>query len=745
MNSKMNTKKTLLASMVGLFAAAGGASSAMAQGDEAATAQGRIDEIIVTANKREQSLQDVAMSVSALTGDTIEKRGLVGMDDYLRTLPGVSMQDRGASQNNIVIRGIASDPQLEDSTAGIYFGETPVTGLGSASSSDKSGSVDIKLVDIERIEVLRGPQGTLYGSGSMGGTVRVIPVSPNLNDVEGKLVTRYSKTGKEGGDNTVLQGVINIPLVEDKLAIRGVAYRFDNSGHIENVAASQPASVAGAVALGGTARDQGDIGTDQYTGFRVMSLWKSTDNLSITLAYTQQEIEQDGVPDMNLLLEDTYQQVRIGTGVSGDKGEFLGNDLDITNLMVEYDLSWGNVTSSSSWINYEAINNADLGGGGLPLFTDNVTTGDVFVEEIRLTSKFDGPLQFLAGIYYEDREKDVFASALFNGNAPFTGLVFSSNTMTSTTQQAFFGELSYQVTKQIMVTAGARFFDYDQQRRSIASSFTEPEILDLEEKEQIYKANITYTPTKDVLLYGQWAEGYRLGRPQTKFDPLLCDTNNDGRIDALGISAPDNVASDTSENFELGIKSSLVDNRVTLNAAIYRINWQGMPISLPVPPPCGGALFLNAGESSSEGIELETQARLTDNLQLELSASYGEAKLTEDAENLGSDGDDLPGSADFNASFALQYTFTLAGFDAFARGDYAYVGEYYDNIAEEGQVSGGYSEVHLKTGITYKAIDVDLFVNNLTNADDITWIDKAFGRAYRLRPRTFGLNIRYSF
>ena len=120
------------------------------------------------------------MAISALSGETIEKRGLVGMDDYLRTLPGVSMQDRGAGQNSIVIRGIGQIPRLKMQQSVVYFGETPIADLGGSGTNGGAGNADIKLVDIERVEVLRGPQGTIYGSGSMGGTVRILPTSPNL-------------------------------------------------------------------------------------------------------------------------------------------------------------------------------------------------------------------------------------------------------------------------------------------------------------------------------------------------------------------------------------------------------------------------------------------------------------------------------------------------------------------------------------------------------------------------------------
>ncbi|MDB4032625.1 TonB-dependent receptor plug domain-containing protein, partial [Porticoccaceae bacterium] len=165
-------RKTLLATMVGIFAA-GGAVGVQAQ-DDGATAQNKIDEIIVTATKRATSLQDTAMAITALSGETIDKRGLVGMADYLSGVPGVTVNDMGAGQNALIIRGLASNPQADDSLAGIYFGETPMTNLLNFGGRS-NGSADIKMVDIDRVEILRGPQGTLYGSSGMSGIVKIIP------------------------------------------------------------------------------------------------------------------------------------------------------------------------------------------------------------------------------------------------------------------------------------------------------------------------------------------------------------------------------------------------------------------------------------------------------------------------------------------------------------------------------------------------------------------------------------------
>ena len=760
MNSKttLTKRKNVLAAMVGLFAAAGGASSAMAQGDDAATAQSRIDEIIVTATKRSQSLQDTAMSISALSSETIEKRGLVGMDDYLRTVPGVSFQDRGAGQNAIVMRGIAVSPQTENEAVGVYFGETPTAGLSNAGGGGGGGNLDIKMVDIERVEVLRGPQGTLYGSGSMGGTVRIIPKAPNLEEIEGSVSGRYSNTGEKGGDNTMVQGVINIPLIDDQLAVRAVAYQFDNSGYVENVAASSDPAVnallGSAKSLGGTGVNRDDIGSDEYTGFRVTTLWKPTDVLDVTLSYTNQEIEQRGIPEVDLTLGE-FEQARLQVRSGGSEG--LSNDVDIINLAANYQTSMGTLTSSTSWIDYNQLTQIDLSFiFGIPADAEGKKSVDNFVQELRFTSDFEGPFQLLAGLYYEDRE----SSRDFNFTSTddplqtspfFARQIFVDNV----TQKAVFGELSYQLTEQLTATVGGRYFDYDQDGpvTSIGlfgDSFT-PNKND--DSGSTYKFNLSYTPSDDVLVFGQWAEGFRLGAPQTSF-PSTCDADGNGLAelpDGSEIAIPDSVAPDELENFELGVKTSLADNRLTLNASVYRINWDGIPVQTTLA--CAFGAIINAGESKSEGVEIEAQFLLSDSLRLDVSASYNDTVLTDDAPGLGAgavDGADLPGSADINLSVGLEYGFTLANADSFVRLDYAYIGEYFSNFTETGQNSGDYNTLSLKFGATFDQFTTDIFINNLTDADDFTWTEGVysqfgFSRAYQLRPRTIGLNLGYHF
>ena len=711
-----------------------------------------IEEVYVTATKRNTSLQDTAMAISALDELAIERRGLTGMDDYLRTLPGVSMQDRGASQNSIVMRGLSADPQEDSSTTGIYFGEALISDLFSASNLGSAGNGDIKLVDIERIEVLRGPQGTLYGSGSMAGTLRIIPNSPNAQHVEGKLALRYSQTAHEGDDNAMIQAVINIPVVENQLAVRAVAYQYENSGYIKNVAASQPvAGIATTTALGGVARDSDDIGNDSYTGFRVAALWHATSNLDVTVSYLQQDIEQEGTPEVNLDLAGQYQQRRINTGPQGSRYEFLENDIDITSLLVEYDFEWGNLTSASSWMGYQSALQTDLshitvffGLPNQPFYSDGASETDLFTEELRFSSKLDGAIQFIVAIYYEDRELKQSSPWLWGGEpAQEPSFQLSDVDVTvDTEQKALFGEISYDISDQLTVTLGGRHFDYDSGEDRTLSFFGIPSVTKtaIEESGQTYKVNLSYVPNESTLVYGEWAEGFRLGSGQAESANCIVE----------GFPTPSQVDSDTSENIELGVKTSVADDRVTLNTALYHVDWEGIPVTVN---PAGACVYIaNAGKAKSQGIELELRARLTDSLQVDLSASYGESTLEENS-SIGSKGDNLPGSADVNASMGIEYLFTLAGYDSFARLDYLYVGEHYNSVNEDEAGSlpaGDFSQVNIKLGVDFSQVAVDLFVNNVTDDNGLTWVDSVNGaigvnRATRIRPRTVGLNVNYQF
>ncbi len=749
-----------------------------------------IEEMIITATKRETRLQDTAGAISLLDSETIEKRGLNSMGDYLSTIPGVTIQDRGAGGNSITMRGLSVSPQTERTAVGVYFGEAPVSGMKNGPFSANS---DLRMVDIERVEVLKGPQGTLYGADSMGGIVRVIPRAPELDQVEASIGAQYSNTGELGGNNYQVRGILNIPLIENRLALRGVVYRFENSGYLENIAGTY--SGDGTVTddqvakYGGVVINEDDVGRDTVDGARLSALWKPVESLTITLSHAWQKIGQIGLREVQLGLPGTFQQTRMQarSNLVDSQGSEVGSeqmseDVNLTSLTLEYDLGWGSVHSVSSLDSRDGLHFSDYSSylNLFPVLGSLINNGDRFTQEFRFSSQFDGPLQLLAGLYFDDYENNYFLANHYNGDPdkaatanadtgfdkwigheqdPYFGFY---DVINSVEQKAIFGELSYEITDRLTATIGMRHYEYDQANYAEGTGYSYRSETPVEQQNdqgrysgETYKANLSWKPAENTLIYAQWAEGFRLGRNlKPKDEEYGCDINGNGAYETMdGGEIPvinGAMEPDTTENYELGFKGTFADNRISLDISLYHIDWEGLPVDIALAKIGCGSYAAAAGKSVAEGVELESRLFLTDALLLNFSASYNDAKLADST--LGEKGDDLPGSADINFSAGLEYGFSLAGYDAFTRFDYSYVGEYGIQLNQKSSYpnAGDYSQIHLKAGVALDNLSIDLFVNNLTNANDITWVDHNsanFGilSGFRLRPRTIGMNISYTF
>jgi iron complex outermembrane receptor protein len=714
-----------------------------------------LEEVIVTAQKRGvQNLQDVAMSAAVISSEVIDLKQLVGMDDYLRTIPSVNFQEYGAGRSSIIIRGISADPQFGGGTTGVYIDEVPLSGLGDFETS----SPDVKLVDVNRVEILRGPQGTLYGSSSMGGTVRIITEEPRLDEFSGSVAGALSYTDKLGSWNYDAQGIVNIPLKQDVFAIRAAAYYFDNSGYYENVAADDPVKTASAEATGGVVRNRDDVGSSTYGGGRITALWVPTDPLSIQLMYFGQKTEQEGNPygDPGF---GKFQQSRY-TRYSTGRGEFNEDDLDVLNLQVEYDFGAMSLLSSTSWNDYRNVEDWDVGrfwtfvyeGEDAPIWLRSTTDTDSFVQEARLASQWDRSVNFLAGVFYEDRRARLSQLLEWDGDPaydPFAGeLLYKGNGDNKTRQLAFFGELYWDISDTLTATAGMRHFDYKKTSVFGGDGFfnggPSTETGTADESGNNYKLNISYRPNEQSLYYAQWSEGFRLGEP-TPGVPDFCDADGDGLVDGLGLPIPTQLNSDGLDAWEIGSKLSFMDNRVEVRAAAFYNQWSDFPITLTAD--CGFFVAYNAGEAETRGVELEGSAQLSEHWRLDFSVGYLKGELTADAPGLGLDGDRLPGSPEYTASLGLQYDFLLHSHSSFIRGDLATVGGYYNNLQQDGPEAGDYTTLNLAGGMQLGHWDLQVFMQNVTNSSAATWISPftEYGSAYRLRPRTTGFSLRYAF
>jgi outer membrane receptor protein involved in Fe transport len=325
-------------------------------------------------------------------------------------------------------------------------------------------------------------------------------------------------------------------------------------------------------------------------------------------------------------------------------------------------------------------------------------------------------------------------------------------------QSAIFGEVSYDFTDQLEFTLGARRFDYEREkeRRARGAFGTADTLIAVEEKGTNLKANLSYQPHDETLVYAQWSEGFRLGDASTFLPDSLCDIDNNDILDGTSTPITDRFESDTLESFELGLKLSAMDNRLQFNAAIYQSDWMDIPLriapgKLDTQPQqtCFDAVVTNAGDARTRGFEIESNYQATENLKINFGGSYINAELISvDVDVPFNVGDRLPSSPEYNLNIGFEYDVYLDGKPSYLIADYAYVGEFYNLVGEEGGVGGGYGQINLSSGFDLnESLSLELFVHNLTDADDIINVGVLYPdtRAFRLRPRTVGLNIGYRF
>lgn len=749
-----NKRKSLLASMIAMMV--GGGQQVLAQEDGASSQRAALDEIIVTGTKRDTSLQDTAMSIAVLGGEEIEKQAMFGIRDYLASIPGVAMSEGGVGLAQLSVRGLGSSFG-GDTSAGTYFGEVP---LGTPLASYVT---DMKLVDVERVEVLRGPQGTLYGSGALGGLIRQVPKSPDLEQFEGRLDTGFSTSSESNDYSHRVAGVINLPIIENELAMRIAAYRYHDAGYVDMISDERIEAIA--AATGSPIDMDKDVGANTSSGLRASLFWKASDKLDLNLMLgTQQQLEDPGVGAMRF----DHPGYTMSTLDVGD--ESVDDDFEYGSLVATYDAEWATLVSSTSYFSGDAkmkLRHSKFIGWAS---VDNVDiTKEGLTQELRMLSKFDGPIQVIAGLLYEDVKYNQIGNAFWLGDlsaaetivgawagAEGTGYgnsaMLSSGVRARLEQKAIFGEVSYQFSPEWELTFGARWFDYERINQDDAGTFrgaisVPANNVIADESDTVFKGNLSFTPNDHSLLYAQWSEGFRLGKGQSSPNPSLCDTNNDGLFDTVNGSIvpidPGATASDRTENFELGGKFSLLDERLTLNAAVYRIDWSDLPLSVTgdtVNSECLLTVFVNGGEARSEGVELEMVYAATSNLSMKLSGFSGSAELQED-NSIGSKGDILPSAPDSKVSVGFDYNFEAEGLAPYLAVNYVRTDGV--TILVGGEPSETYDTLNMRLGVTVNQFDIEFYGTNLTGSDEIT--NRFFSRVYRVKPRTIGVDLRYRF
>ena len=750
-----------------------------------------LEEVTVTANKRGAvAIQDMAGSVQAISSETLEDLGAEGFEDYIKLVPGLTSVSSGTGQSQIVIRGVNSgrvDHQSVQakSLAGLYIDDTPISLAGF--------NPDLGLLDVERVEVLRGPQGTLYGASSMSGTVRVITRRPSTDSMFGKVLANVSNT-QDGGLNYGVNGSINIPL-SDSMALSVGAYYTDKDGFIDNVAP------------GGS----DDYNSEDTKGFRAVLAYDN-ESFSATGTLMYNKLTADGRPD-EMAIAETNQAIidanNLNASVTGEpltpnialdeemqafkpsddkfESEFKG-----ANLKLEWDLEHYNIVSSTSYFDSEVSNVVDeffrgnsflnnqvagLGGTGpnpIGGVVDNTlvnnTDNETLIEEFRVSSKSDGPWQWVLGFYFEDTKRDLGPRTL-GGPGLEEQLIAAGHVVQTTNpdtiidtvekseiqQRAFFGEIAFQVTDDIEITFGTRTFDYSASYaafnnghifgRPNQTGISDPKIS-FEESDWLQKGQISWDVTEDAMVYAVYSEGFRLGGVADNV-ASTCDDE----LTALGVPTGGGpYGSDNLKNYEIGAKTSWMDNRLTANLARFRIVWEN--IQQTVALDCGFSTTLNVGEIENTGFEGELAFQATEHLALRLGFAVVDAEVSEVpdvAEPPNQKGDRPPYVSDFTASGSIAYEgIEFGAGEGFIRADVRHVSESENEFDSSPSAVGlpSYTVVDLTAGYSVGAWDYSLFARNLTDEEIITNADpdrSAPLQFTRGRPRTIGFSVARRF
>jgi outer membrane receptor protein involved in Fe transport len=678
------------------------------------------DVVIVTGTRRDENVQDTPINIAAVGADELAEQGATELSEVLALVPGINAVDQGPRAGNpIIARGLNADPiggeeGVSDGggTVATYVGEVPVY-------------VDLRLDDLERVEVLLGPQGTLYGAGTLGGAIRYIPKKPAFSGDTLELrsdVYGYS----EASDVSYNVGATFNKVITDTLAVRGTLGFLSDSGFIDYPFVVKQAGVSDpdpdftdAAARAANFAPAEDANGQDMTYGRVALRWTPTDWLDGTLTYyyQQQDVEGRTISSMRSTVPaGEYEAGQRFLEPNDRKQELLAFELTA-------DLGFAELTSATGYGRYEEHGQRDQTDLLITLeysyeafpefaaFTREDAEDEFVTQEIRLVSSTPGPLQWIVGGFYnhryaygESREFTPGYSEFLNGG---TGPGFRTDALeyysvdnTHLIEKAFFGEISYDITDAWQVTFGARNYDYTFRTASdqdfpLIETFLDPvgrpdgsTVIDLTEAGQsndgwLYKLNTAYQLSPDLMVYGTFSQGYRIGNsnglaPCPAFDPMATQGSCALAAGQQYGPNPGDVAEfdelqylpDQTDNYEIGFKSELLDGDLIFNGAVYFIEW--------TDPQVGSAtvnaaipITINAKGAESKGVEFSADWYATDQLRLRGSYSYSDAKLTEDVPSLittisppgfattfedGLAGDRLPGSPQNQFNFFADYS-----------------------------------------------------------------------------------------
>ncbi len=693
-----------------------------------------LEEIIVTAQKVEERLRDIPMSITAMTGRDLQALGATQFVDFANTVPSLNFTSSGVGQTQVNLRGITSGYNVSP-TVGIYVDDVPY-GSSTAFTASAQLALDVGLFDMSRVEILRGPQGTLYGASTMGGLVKYVTNAPDAKAYGGTVRANVSST-EDGGVGYDASSAVNIPLADDKAALRMSGFYMHNGGYVDNL----------------TLHDKDVDEADLYGG-RVDFMFAPTDRLSVRVTAFAQDIDRDGsiAADFNRT-----------TGVAIDGGldqrramsETFEQSFRLASATVKYSFDFATLTSISSYQTVRSDAITDFSALYVPAFGGpNVFSAvglarnadvDKFTQELRLSATGD-VVDWLIGGFYTNEDSEQFQQ--LQPRDP-SGAASPVNLLTLAIpskyeEYAAFGNLTFHVTDKLDVTGGVRYAHNEQQQGQVGSGLLVSPVPTRRSSDSVptYLANIRYRVNDNFMPYLRFATGYRPGGPNAVVNGL----------DGQPLAAP-SFKDDKLTSYEAGVKLGTADRRFNADISLYHVDWDDMQITAIRN---GLGLIANAAKARSEGAELTLTALPVRDLTLMGTFGYTNAELAADAPDLGGvKGESLPDTPEVTAALSAEYRFAVSNYEAFAGGTVRYVD---DRNANFDLATGmpqyelpDYTAVDVRTGLTVGGTRLQLFCKNVTNErgqlSAITGTSLFGGPANVsiLQPRTYGLGVDVSF
>jgi outer membrane receptor protein involved in Fe transport len=748
-----------------------------------------VGEVVVTAEKRSSTVQKTPISISVVTGQELQAQGITDIATVAQQVPGISFKTAGPGQTEFEMRGLTSTGG-ESPTVGFYLDETPLT--PPAMAQNGKVVVDPDLYDLARVEVLRGPQGTLYGAGSMGGTIKLVTNQPDLN-AYGASAELVGSGTDGGGFNHTENLMVNIPLDPGKLALRVVGTDKYVDGWISREVLdpfpleSDGGMSRGDVAAAPVAQDFKNSNWERLQGGRASLEAQPTDRLTVITGVLFQQIKQgapntiDSPPGQDV----HYQPYNVA--------EPFHDSYVLGDFTVKYDFDFAQLTSATSYWNRDQFQTQDITeamqdffgsafgsyqpvpvgafgppGSGAPPYIAITGDPDDFPysfygpatisekdgtdqvsEELRLSSSGSGRLQWLVGGFYSAFNATSHVYSYYPSTGGFvdqwgTNNLADNHRFIKVDQTAFFGEASYKITDQLKATAGFRYFSYDSNSVTSVSGVSAngtsaPLYATAKNSGVTPKFNLSYTPTDDLDIYATASEGFRPGGPNSPIPYDQCG------------AAPTQFGPDSVWSYELGEKARAFDRRLTINGDVYYETWNG--VQQAVTPACGFTYTTNAGKAEVYGAELEITFKITPDLTFTQNAGYTHAtnSTTEPLAGVTA-GQRLLDVPDWTANTSLIYRHELTNdIDFVGRANNSYVGSMQDITYVRNDLPG-YDLVDLRAGVEAKAWSAYLFIDNATNKTALLTDTAAlsanvpvFNRVAVNQPRTIGLDLSYKY